>query len=224
MSEKPKLPIVVNGQHFSLHAHDPMGREISGVAGFHPADDFMVLQFLQDGGLEEISPDEPVALNENADTEFVVFKADRIFYAKMNDQRFPWKEQISEAELQKIAASPVPVDIWLALEEVADRKLQPNEVVSLNGGGIERFYSKARVDHHGPFNIVVNGRRKTVTEHVLNYRQVVLLAFPDGPFGPGIIYTVTYAYRHGDEGFMVEGSSVKVKEGMVFNVSRTDQS
>lgn len=223
MSEKPKLPAVVNGVRIFLH-QEPIGREVTIAAGLRPPEDYMILQFLQESGLEEISLDERVNLNEASETEFVAFKADRLFYAKMNDVRFPWKEQATEEELQKIAASTVPVDIWLSLEEVADRKLQPGEVVSLGGAGIERFYSKARVEHHGPFNIVVNGRRKTVAELVLTYQQVVLLAFPDGPFGPKINYTVTYAYHHGDEGSMVEGSSVKVKEGMVFNVSRTDQS
>jgi hypothetical protein len=50
-------------------------------------------------------------------------------------------------------------------------------------------------------------------------------------FGPlsgneNTIYTLTYKRGHGNkpEGTLVSGETVKVKEGMVFNVTRTDKS
>lgn len=49
---------------------------------------------------------------------------------------------------------------------------------------------------------------------------------PDGAARPEIIYTVTY--RKGDghkpEGTLTEGERVKVKDGMIFNVTATDKS
>ncbi len=59
----------------------------------------------------------------------------------------------------------------------------------------------------------------------LTFAQVVALA-PDLPTGPNVIFTVTFKRGHGNkpEGTLTEGETVKVKEGMIFNVTATLQS
>jgi hypothetical protein len=76
------------------------------------------------------------------------------------------------------------------------------------------------------FNIVVNGRQKTVTTKELTFAQVVALAFDNPPSGPNIVFTITYRRGEGNkpEGTLVEGDTVKVKDGMIFNVTATDKS
>lgn len=76
------------------------------------------------------------------------------------------------------------------------------------------------------FTIIVNGREKIVTQHELSYVDVVRLAFDNPQFNENIVYTVTYKRGPDDrrEGTMVEGDTVKVKPGMIFNVTRTDKS
>lgn len=75
-----------------------------------------------------------------------------------------------------------------------------------------------------PVTIIVNGRPRTVSGKDISYQQVVNLAFPDGPAGDGIEYTVSYANPHGRDGTLTPGESVHVKEGMVFNVTQTNRS
>lgn len=74
--------------------------------------------------------------------------------------------------------------------------------------------------------IIVNGRPKEVTAEELSFVEVVRLAFDDAVFNETTIYTVTFKRGQGNkpEGTLVEGESVKVKEGMIFNVARTDKS
>jgi hypothetical protein len=74
--------------------------------------------------------------------------------------------------------------------------------------------------------IIVNGRIREVTGKELTFEQVVKLAFDDAVFNDVTVYTITYKRGdgHKPEGTMVEGESVKIKEGMVFNVKRTDKS
>lgn len=77
------------------------------------------------------------------------------------------------------------------------------------------------------YTIYVNSRPKIVpAKELLSFDEIVKLAFPDGGRGPNIVYTVDY--RRGDDkkpaGSLVEGDSVKVKDGMIFDVTRTDQS
>ncbi len=60
----------------------------------------------------------------------------------------------------------------------------------------------------------------------ITYAEVVTLEFPDYPQHPDITYSVKYKNGHGSkpEGILSPGGSVKVKEGMIFNVSPTGQS
>lgn len=74
--------------------------------------------------------------------------------------------------------------------------------------------------HH----IVVNGEEKRVSQERLTFHEVCVLAFPDGPFGDAIRYTVTYSRKHGGDASMVQGESVEVENGMIFNVGNTDRS
>jgi len=74
--------------------------------------------------------------------------------------------------------------------------------------------------------IIVNGREKVVTDKELSFDAVVDLAFENPQRGENIVFTITY--RKGDdkkpEGTLVEGKTVKIKNGMIFNVTRTDKS
>jgi hypothetical protein len=85
--------------------------------------------------------------------------------------------------------------------------------------------------HSGPpekkeITIIVNGRKKEETADELSFDQVVALAFNPVPTGPNIMFTITY--RHGPhenpDGSLLEGGTVKIKNGMVFNVTPTDKS
>lgn len=74
--------------------------------------------------------------------------------------------------------------------------------------------------------IIVNAREKVWTEREISFDQVVKLAFPTPPPGANIVYTVTYRRGQGrkPEGTLTEGELVKVKDGMIFNVTATDKS
>lgn len=71
--------------------------------------------------------------------------------------------------------------------------------------------------------IIVNGRKKEVSKGNLSFSEVVALS--GLPNDPNTIFTVTYRRGEGNkEGTLVEGESVKVKEGMIFDVTPTNKS
>lgn len=74
--------------------------------------------------------------------------------------------------------------------------------------------------------IVVEGTPHEWPKRDITYAEVVTLEVPDYARHPEINYSVKYKRGHGDrpEGILAPGDSVRVKEGMVFNVSRTGQS
>ena len=78
--------------------------------------------------------------------------------------------------------------------------------------------------HNKTVSIIVNGRPREVTGKMVSYEEIVKLAFPDDPTNQDIDFTVAYANPHGKDGELVAGQEVHVKEGMIFNVTKTNRS
>jgi hypothetical protein len=76
------------------------------------------------------------------------------------------------------------------------------------------------------FWLIVNLEEKLVTKKKQSFDDIVKLAYPTPPSGNEISYRV--GYRKGPpanpKGSLVEGESVKVKDGMIFDVAATDKS
>lgn len=78
--------------------------------------------------------------------------------------------------------------------------------------------------------IIVNGQEKAVAKEALTFEEVVELGFRGATFGDGLVYTVTYRKGHceqpGDKpaGILTVGQTLKVKEGMIIDVTKTDKS
>ena len=74
--------------------------------------------------------------------------------------------------------------------------------------------------------IVIDGTPHEVEKDDMTYVDIVTLADPEYPQHPDTTYSVTYKRGHGNkpEGTLSPGGSVKIKDGMAFNVSRTGQS
>ena len=78
--------------------------------------------------------------------------------------------------------------------------------------------------HEVAFHIAVNGVAEEWHHKTMDHDQAVQLAFPDGPFGGNIKYSVTWTKPDGREGSLRPGHSVDVVENMTFDVRNTDKS
>jgi hypothetical protein len=76
------------------------------------------------------------------------------------------------------------------------------------------------------YTIYVNGQEKTLATKIVSFEQIVALAFPTPPTGPNILFTVGYedGPHANPAGSLMPGGKVKVKDGMIFNVTPTDKS
>jgi hypothetical protein len=74
--------------------------------------------------------------------------------------------------------------------------------------------------------IIVNTREKEVAGKEITFEQVVRLAFESPPAGDNIEITVAYRRGQGEKpsGTMHPAETVKLKEGMIFDVTATDKS
>jgi Multiubiquitin len=79
---------------------------------------------------------------------------------------------------------------------------------------------------HKTVTIIVNTRKHSVPKnHEISFEEVVALAFPAPPTGENVGFTVMYQRAEGNkDGTLVAGQTVKVKEGMIFDVTPTDRS
>ncbi len=83
--------------------------------------------------------------------------------------------------------------------------------------------------HSGPpkeFTIIVNARKKEVSTKTSSFDQIVALAFGPVPADPNVIFTVTNRKgpHQNPEGTLTEGATVKIKDGMIFDVTKTNKS
>ena len=84
----------------------------------------------------------------------------------------------------------------------------------------EHFYSQK------VFTIAVNAQKKEVAESKLSFDEVVKLAYPIPPAGQNILFTIKYRNgpRVNPKGSLLEGQTVRIKNGMIFDVTPTDRS
>ena len=77
-------------------------------------------------------------------------------------------------------------------------------------------------------SIIINGRPTPVPRErdELSFDELVDLAFEDPARGPQIVFTITFRNAGGriEEGELDEGQQLKLRDGTIINVTRTDQS
>lgn len=85
---------------------------------------------------------------------------------------------------------------------------------------------KEKMQHDKEVTIIVNAREKAWNKKEISYQEVIELAFGSYSDDPNMVYTITFAKgeKSHKQGSMVKGDSVKVKNGMIFNVTQTNKS
>jgi hypothetical protein len=142
----------------------------------------------------------------------------------IDQERYESPNPTTGQALYKLGNVAPGLDLYLEVAGDREDNLIPDGPETVHLKEDDHFHSGAAQARH--FEIFVNGRKKVVTTRELTFDQVVALAFAPVPTGPNIMFTITY--RHGPhanpEGNLLEGGTVKVKDGMIFNVTATNKS
>ncbi|PHS07252.1 MAG: hypothetical protein COA78_13560 [Blastopirellula sp.] len=219
-TETLSLSLKLDDQTFTTDDPILTGRQIRSLGNLVPASDFVLLE-IANGSSRSIGLDEDVDLRAAESACFVSFRSDRVYSLTVNERGFEWgAEEISAAELRRYG--DIPEDHELVLDSKNDRTIPDDGVVRLKPKGVERVLSRP-VEK---ICIIINAREKYVDAGKLSFKELVELAFPGSGNGPDTTHTVTYRKGRGDapEGTLIVGENVKLKKGMVFNVSETDKS
>lgn len=194
------------------------GRQIREIAGKMPASDYVLIQVVE-GTCRSVGLEDDVKLVDGETVVFLSFLSDRIYTFTVEERGWEWgAASISAADIYRFAG--INEDRELILDSDGDRAIPADGELGLGEQGVERVRSRESIT----VTIKVNGRQRTVEKRRHSYREIAALAYPNPDFDQ-FNYTTTYLHGVGGaEGDLVEGETIMVKNGMVFNVRRSDKS
>lgn len=215
---REKYQFTVDGAPYGTNDKIMDGSQIREAAGMVPASDFVLIQIVEGSG-RSIGLEDNAEFTKGQVATFLSFKSDRVFTFTVDERGWEWGvAKIAAAEIHRYAG--IDEDHELILDSDSDAIIPPDGTLDLSGKGVERVRSREAKT----VTIKVNGRSRTVEKRKYTYREIAAIAYPNPDFDK---YNYTTTYLHGidgAEGDLVEGESIKVKNGMVFNVRRSDKS
>ena len=123
----------------------PTGTQLAVAAGFKSATGVSVLQFLANGDLEDVRPNETVDLHRQEGV-FVIVERDRSYRLTIDEQRFDWPcRVVSGTVLRRLGQIPGEKAIYLERHGQPDRLIEDQDLVDLDGSGVESFVSRKLV-------------------------------------------------------------------------------
>ncbi len=219
--DKTPLHFIIEGKNYETFDQYKTGAELKQIASI-PLETELYLSINKPYKDELIENDKQVNL-ARPETEYFFVKKKLHFL--INDKPFTcYKQFIRGIQIRELGGILPDDDIFLDIKEGwQDDQILDDEVVDLARPGKERFFSKSRPTE---FSIIVNAREKVWSEANITFEQVVVLAFGNYDNDPNKGYTITYSrgWNSKPEGTMVKGSSVRVKNKMIFDVTATDKS
>ena len=122
----------------------PTGRQIMDAAGIRKLDEHIVFQILRNGELEELRPDETVDLRTAGVERFLVFEGAASYRIDLDGRVVEWgAPAITGRVLKRLAGvDAARYGVWLENRDGGDdRPIGDDEVVRLDGEGLERFFT-----------------------------------------------------------------------------------
>lgn len=218
----------VNGKVYEFTNPEPTARDIFERIGIDPTTHALILTS-PNGERRMLALDEETDLRRPGIEEFTWVTMLRKFsiYVDETPVDFDKPDPTGLEILQRVGKHPDRYALTqIILGEEEDQFIGAQEKADLLRKGIEKFTSVPWDEIKKEVTIIVNAQQKVVTVSELSYDALVKLAFDTPPTGGNVLFSVTYRRGQGNkpEGSLSQGEVVKIKEGMIFNVTPTNQS
>ena len=162
------------------------GAQISVASGFETEHESTILKILPNGELEEVRPDDVVALCDST-RKFVIVRSDRSYKLMINGVWFDWPWRvISGGQLRKLGQVPAKMEVYLNLPDHVERVIHEHDLVDLNTPGVEAFKTRQR-----QWKLNVQGVILDVHEPTIVVRQ----AIKDAGFEPNKSWIIILRVR-----------------------------
>jgi hypothetical protein len=146
-----------------------------------------------------------------------------VLHFTINGEKFEWESQyIIGAEIKKLGKIPKEDELFLSIKKPWEDELITDESrVDLARPEVEHFISRPK-----SFLIIVNGTKKQWDKPIINFAEVIILAFGRYDESQNLIYTVGYedGPMENPQGTMSKGNEVSIKNKMIFHATAANKS
>lgn len=212
----------VNGVGYRTADPVVTGRDILRIAGFTPVSDYVLIQLLRPGTRSIGLDNDQINLSDEGKENFRAWASDRVYNLTIDDIGNEWgAPSIGETDLRDITGIDDDKDFMLELQDAPDRLVTDDAPVDLAKRGAESVRSV-----RAAITIFVNTEPHQVAGRTISFEALVQLGFETPPTGENILITVEYGKgpKENPKGSLKAGQSVKIKNGMEFDVVATDRS
>lgn len=223
--EKPEArhthTFLVEGKEFEWSTQYITGAQIKKIAKLSSESEIYLV--VTDPWDDELITDNTEVNLARPEIEQFLMKRELSF--TINKKEYGWHKQfITGKKLRELGDVKPEEDLFLEGDAPEERELiEEDTKVNLARPGTEHFVSKETVTE---VTIIVNGTPKKWKKKKITFVEVIIEAFGSYIDKPTMVYTVAYedGPKQNPEGSMIKGSSVFVKNKMIFHATATDKS
>ncbi len=213
--------ILIEGKEFEWPNQFITGVELKKIANLSDSSE-VYLVITEPWDDELISNETKVNLARPEIEQFLVKK--KLSFT-INDKKYDWDKQfITGKQLRELGNIEPEEDLFLRGDAPNENEMIAEEMrVDLARPGTEHFISKETIVE---ITIIVNGTPKKWKKRKITFVEVIIEAYGKYIDKPTMVYTVAYedGPKQNPEGSMIKGSSVFVKNKMIFHATATDKS
>jgi hypothetical protein len=201
----------LNFRDLEINDAKPIGHQMVAAAGFHPVENYGVLQWLDTGDLEPLRLNETVELPPDGAGRFIITQTDRAFFFELEGERQEWLLAfINGITLKRLAGKdPESVIVLLEREDAPDEEIEDEQTVDLSGAGLEKFHIRPV---EKLVEIFVNEKPVLIGRGEHTGLQIKQAAIDQG-VKIQLDFVLSLEKRHGETQIIGDGDPVKVKEG-----------
>lgn len=141
----------------------PTARQILSYRDLAPHTEYVVLQWLRSGDIEDRRLEEEILFEGDAPPRLIIVQTDRTFRFFLDDRSLIWpRNVILETALRKLGTIEADKNLYLARADEEDRLLRHGEQVRLGDDGAESFYSRSEVWKLNVQGVIVESHNPTI--------------------------------------------------------------
>lgn len=127
------------------------GESIAKLAGAADPNECIVIQWLPDGHLETLRPDEKAHFDGGSDQRFIVFHSSSTYMFEVDEQRFEWGTSKIRGDVIKklIGIDPTQYGVWQQNNVGEDKLIDNDKFVDLQEQGLEIFFTAKKESTEG---------------------------------------------------------------------------
>ena len=127
------------------------GELVAKLAGAEAPKDFIVIQWLNEGGLETLRLDEKARSDGGSDHRFIVFRGSATYLFGIDDQRFEWGAPRIRGDVLKklIGVDPTQFGVWQQSNDGDDKPIDNDKFAQLGDSGLEVFFTAKKESTEG---------------------------------------------------------------------------